>query len=170
MAFDVYSATVPVFSRMLRNLTSHLEKAEAFAASRKYDPSMFLQHRLAPDMLPLVQQIQIACDTAKICCARVTSVEAPKFEDNEKTMAEIKARVAKTIDFLGSVPKEKFAGADTRPVTFNFRRQPTTAPGETYVLGHAIPNFFFHYTTAYALMRQAGVEIGKADYLGDFLP
>jgi hypothetical protein len=170
MAFDVYSATVPVFSRMLRNLTSHLDKAEAFAISRKFDASLFLQHRLAPDMLPFVQQIQIACDTAKICCARVTGVEAPKFEDNEKTMAEIKARIAKTVDFLGSIPKEKFAGADARPTTFNFRRQPTTQAGEVYVLGHAIPNFFFHYTTAYALLRQAGVEIGKSDYLGDFLP
>jgi hypothetical protein len=170
MAFDVHSATVPVFSRMLRNLTSHLDKAEAFATSRKFDASMFLQYRLAPDMLPLVQQVQIACDTAKICCARLTGVEAPKFEDTEKTMAEIKARIAKTVDFLGSLPKEKFAGADARQVTFNFRRQPTNAAGETYVLGHAIPNFFFHYTTAYALMRQAGVEIGKSDYLGEFLP
>lgn len=169
MSFDVYQTTVPVFTRMLGQMLKHLEAAEAFAAVRKYDPSAFLQIRLAPDMFPLVRQVQLACDTAKMCTARLSGMDAPKHEDTEKTMAEVKARITSTLEFLKSVPAEKMVGAEGRSVTFNLRHnQPATLPGQTYVLGHGIPNFYFHYTTTYALLRHSGVELGKADYLGNF--
>lgn len=159
----LYDASVTMFVRMLGNMSHHLEKAEAHAAAKKFDTKNLLQARLAPDMLPFVRQVQIACDTAKFAAARISGTEAPKMEDNEASFEELKARIQKTIDYLRSVPADKFD--DARAVTWNVRGQPLTLPAEQYFLQHANPNFYFHYTTAYALLRHAGVDLGKGDFL-----
>lgn len=165
MSLSIYEASVPMFSRMLSNLNTWLEKAEAHAASKKFDVNVLVGTRLAPDMLPFSRQIQIAADTAKKCAARLAGVEAPNYEDNETTIAELKARVQKTIDYIQSIPAAKFEGAETRDVTFPLRGEPRTMKGQAYFLGHATPNFYFHFTTAYALLRHNGVDLGKADVL-----
>lgn len=166
MSLSMHSASVPVFVRMLGNLIQWLEKAEAHAAARKFDPELLLKARLAPDMLPLPQQIQIACDSAKFAAARLGGVEGPKFEDNETTLAELKARVRKTIEFVQSVPAASFEGSDEREVTLQRRDGPLTLEGLAYLQHFALPNFFFHATTTYALLRHSGVELGKGDFLG----
>jgi hypothetical protein len=165
MAFTIYDASVPVFIRMLGNMSMHLERAEAHAQAKKFDSKNLISCRLAPDMLPLARQVTIACDTAKLAVARLSGVEAPKFEDTEQTIEELKARIQKTVAFLQSVPKDKLDGADTREVTWPVRGQPLTLPGAAYFLQHATPNFYFHYTTCYAILRHNGVELGKTDYL-----
>lgn len=166
MSLSMHSATVPIFVRMLGNLTQWLDKAEAHAAAKKFEPEVLLAARLAPDMLPLPKQIQIACDTAKFAAARLAVVEAPKFDDTEATLAELKARVRKTIDFVQSVPAAQFEGSDSREVTLPRRDGPLVLKGEAYLQHFVLPNFFFHVTTTYALLRHNGVELGKSDFLG----
>jgi len=166
MALSMHSASVPVFTRMLGNLTQWLDKAEAHAAARKFDPAVLLGVRLAPDMLPLSKQIQIACDTAKFGVARLAGVEAPKFDDTETTLAELRERVRKTVDFVESVPSAKIEGSEERDITVPRRDGPMVFKGETYLKHYALPNFFFHVTTTYALLRHNGVELGKNEYLG----
>lgn len=166
MAISMHSASVPIFVKMLGNLSYFLDKAAAFAEAKKIDPSVLLGARLYPDMLPLTRQIQIACDSAKFGVARLTGLEAPKFEDNETTLAQLKDRIAKTIDYLKSVPADAFAGSETREVSVPRRdRDPLKFEGEAYLKHYALPNFFFHVTTAYAILRHNGVELGKTDYL-----
>jgi hypothetical protein len=166
MAFSMYSASVPVFQHMLRNLIHILDKASANAEARKFDPAVLAGFRLAPDMLPFTKQIQIACDAAKLAVARIGGIEAPKFEDTETTFPELKARIQKTLDFLGSVPASKLEGTEGKEVTFPVGRDKTrTMTGEAYLTTWALPNFFFHVTTAYAILRHNGVELGKRDYL-----
>jgi hypothetical protein len=154
-----------MFVRMLGNLSAQMDKAEAYATAKKFDVNNFVGMRLAPDMLPFSKQVQIACDTAKLSVARLTGVEAPKNEDTEKTFPELKERIAKTVAFLESVPVDRFAGAEDRDVTWPRGGQMVTLPASKYFLGHAVPNFYFHYTTAYAIMRHGGVDLGKADVL-----
>ena len=167
MTISMHSASVPVYLKMLGNLSVWLDKAEAHAASRKFDPANYLQLRLAPDMLPFVTQIQIACDTAKFGVARVAGIEAPKFEDKETSLSDLKARIAATAEFIRSVPAAQIDGREAAPVSVPRRnRDPLQFDGETYLKHFALPNFFFHVTTAYALLRHAGVELGKSDYLG----
>ena len=166
MTISMYSASVPMFQQTLRNLQHILDKGEAHAQARKFDPAMLAAYRLAPDMLPLTRQIQIACDGPKNGLARIAGVEAPKFEDNEATFAELKARIQKTLDFLATFTPESLAGTEEKDVTFPVGREATrTMKGEAYLKHWVIPNFFFHVTTAYGILRHSGVELGKTDYL-----
>jgi hypothetical protein len=162
----MYSASVPVFQQMLANLSHILDKGEANAQARKFDPAVLATARLAPDMLPLTRQVLIACDAAKNGVARISGVEAPKFEDNEATFAELKARIQKTLDYLATVPAGAMDGTEDKEVTFPVGRENTrTMKCQAYLTTWVLPNFFFHVTTAYAVLRHNGVELGKADYL-----
>lgn len=167
MTLSIYSASVPVFERMLANMLAWLDKAKAHAEAKKFDTAVYLHARLAADMLPFPRQIQIACDNAKGCVARLAGVEVPKFEDNEATLDDLRARVQKTLDFVRSVPAEKFEGAEQREIELPMRgREPMRFKGEDYLRHFALPNFYFHATTTYALLRHYGVDVGKTDFLG----
>ena len=162
----MYSASVPVFRNMLGNLGHLLDKAQAHAEARKFDPAVLVEDRLAPDMLPLRKQVQIACDGAKNGLARLSGVEAPKFEDTETTFAALKERIRMTLEFLDSVPRRHVDGCEDKDITFPVGREATrTLKGEAYLLNWALPNLFFHITTAYAILRHNGVELGKSEYL-----
>ena len=166
-AISMYSASVPVFAKMLSNLDRWLDAATAYAAEKSFDPQVLLSARLAPDMLPFTKQIQIASDTVKYCVARLSGATAPKFEDNEATIAELKQRIAKTLDFVQSVPADQINGSDAKVIEVPVRGKPAlTFSGETYLKHWVLPNFYFHITTAYALLRHNGVPLGKPDYLG----
>lgn len=166
MSVSLYEASIPAFLLSLSSLQKILEKAVAHAEARKFDPNVFVSMRLYPDMLPLARQIQIASDAAKSAAARLTGSEPPKFEDNEATLPDLIARVAKTIDYLQSFKPEQFAGAEDRAVTVKTPRVQFNFKGVDYLRHWAVPNFYFHVTTTYALLRHGGVEIGKADFLG----
>ena len=153
MSLSMYQASVPPFLQMLGSLTAILDKAEAFAAARKIEPSVLLNTRLTPDMFPLVRQVQLAADFAKGGAGRIAGVELPKFPDTETSFAELKARID---------------GSEGREITIPIGGQPHKFTGQNYLVGFALPNFYFHHTTAYAILRQCGVEIGKRDYLGQF--
>ncbi|MBN8489631.1 MAG: DUF1993 domain-containing protein [Burkholderiales bacterium] len=166
MSLTLGSAALPTFITALTNLSHLLDKAEANAVERKFSPDVFCTLRFAPDMLPFTAQIRIACDAAKNGTARLAGMEAPKFEDNETTFAELKARVAKTLAWLATVSPSQIDGREAAEITFPVGRDATrTMAGQAYLLHWAIPNLFFHVTTAYDLLRQAGVPLGKADYL-----
>mgnify|MGYP000852411438 CR=1 FL=1 len=166
MPISMYDASVPVYTQMLGALDKVLAKAEAYAQARKIDPKVLGQARLFPDMLPLVSQVRIACDTAKLGLARITGLEAPKYEDNEQTIAELRERIAKTLAFIASVPREKVDGQEDRDVVVPLRDRKLEFKGQAFLLHWSLPNFFFHVTTAYDLLRHNGLEIGKSDYLG----
>ena len=167
MSISMYSASVPVFVRMLGNLQNWLDKAQAHAEARKFDPWNFVGLRLAPDMLPLNRQVQIASDAAKACMARLAGVEMPNWKDEETTLAELKARVQKTIDYVQAFKPEQIDGSETRQITIPRRTsEPLVMEGEAFLKHYSLPNLYFHVTTTYALLRQGGVEIGKADFLG----
>jgi hypothetical protein len=166
MSISMYSASVPIFVRTLTNLLTWLDKAEAHAAAKKYDTSVLLAARLAPDMLPFTRQIQIASDTVKFCVARLAGVEGPKFEDTEASFDELRARVRKTIDYLQSVPAAQIDGSEDRDIALPRRDGTLMLKGEAYLKHYVLPNFFFHVTTTYALLRHNGVELGKRDFLG----
>jgi uncharacterized protein len=168
MSFTMYSASVPVFTRTLGNMVLWLDKAEAHAQAKKFDAAVYLSARLAPDMLPFPKQIQIACDAAKFCVARLAGVEAPKQEDNEASLADLKVRIQKTIDFIASVPAAKIEGSEARDIVVPRRDGSLTLKGEVYLKHYAMANFFFHATTTYALLRHNGVDLGKGDFLGSF--
>ena len=166
MTISMSSASLPVFKTMLANLSHILEKGEAYAQARKFDPAVLLQYRLAPDMLPFTRQVLIACDGAKNGIARISGVEAPRFDDTEATFPELKARIQKTLDYLASVPHERIDGTEDKEITFPVGREKTrTMTGETYLKHWVLANFHFHITMAYAILRHNGVELGKADYL-----
>ena len=167
MSLTMHSASVPIFVRMLGNLISWLDKAEAHATAKKFEPSVLLAARLAPDMLPFPQQIQIACDAAKFCVARLAGTEAPAFADDEKTIGELRQRVMKTIDYVQSVRADKINGSDARQISVPRRAGALTMTGETYLKHFVLPNFFFHVTTVYALLRHNGVNLGKSDFLAN---
>lgn len=162
----IYESTVPVFIRGLQNMNKILDKAAAFADHRKVDMSVLLQARLFPDQFPLIRQIQIASDTAKFAVARLCGKEAPQFPDTEQTLAEIKSRVDKTINYLKTIKQSDFTGADSRKITTP-RWDGKHLSATEYVHVYALPNFYFHITTGYSILRHNGVEIGKADYLGE---
>ncbi len=166
MPLSMYAASVPVFVRMLNNMLGWLDKAEAHAKSRKFDPNNFVGMRLTPDMLPFSRQIGIASDAAKGCVARLAGIDAPKWEDNETTLDELRARIRKTIDFVKSVSAAQIDGSETREITMPMPTGPMKFSGEQLLQGLSLPNFFFHCTMTYALLRQGGVEIGKRDFLG----
>ena len=167
MAITMHSASAPIFVRMFGNLLVWLDKAQAHAEQRKFDPNNYLGLRLAPDMLPFARQVQIASDTAKGCMARLAGVEAPKWDDNEASLEELRARVRKTLDYVNSVSAAQVDGSEGREITIPRRSgEPLVFNGETYLKHYALPNLYFHLTTAYALLRHGGVELGKGDYLG----
>ena len=170
MTISMHSASVPIFARMLGNLLTWLDKAEAHATARKFDPSVYLASRLAPDMLPFTNQIQIACDAVKFGVARLSGVEAPKFADDEASFADLRTRVRKTIDFIQSVPAAQIDGTEDKDVVVPRRDGSMTLKGEAYLKNFVLPNFFFHVTTTYALLRLNGVELGKGDFLGPMQP
>lgn len=166
MSISMSSASIPVCTTMLGNLSHFLTKAQAFVDQKKCDPTALTQYRLAPDMLPFTRQILIACDAAKNGLARISGVEAPKFDDTEATIAELQARIRKTIDFIQSVPAAKLDGTEDKDITFPVGRDATrTMKAEAYLKHWMLPNLFFHVTMAYAILRHNGVELGKADYL-----
>ena len=166
MSLSMYQASVPAFLQMLNSLSAILEKAEAHALSRKIEPSVLLNTRLTPDMLPLVRQVQLVTDFAKGAAGRLAGVELPKYDDTETSFAELKARIAKTADFLHSFKPAQIDGSETREITIPIGGQPMTFKGQPYLVNFALPNFFFHATTAYAILRHCGVEIGKRDFIG----
>jgi len=161
------SALLPALSGMLRNLDHLLDKALASAEQRHFKPEVLMQTRLAPDMLPFASQVRIACDTAKYGAARLAGVEAPRHDDNEATLAELKSRIRATLDFLATVQAEQIDGSEAREISFPVGRERTirTMAGEAYLKHWVLPNFYFHVVTAYALLRHNGVDVGKVDYL-----
>jgi hypothetical protein len=166
MAVSLYDVSIPMLTRGLTNLSGLIDKAAAHAAAKKFDPDVFAQARLFPDMLPFVRQIQIACDTAKGAAARLAAVENPKHEDNEVTLAEVKARIAKTLAFLQTITPQQLQNAETRAVELKFPSGAWKATGLKYLTDFVLPNYYFHMSMAYALLRNNGVELGKSDYLG----
>jgi hypothetical protein len=166
MSLSMYEASIPLFVHTLGNLKSLLQKGAAHAEAKKFDPNVLVNSRLAPDMFALSRQVQIASDAAKGAAARLTATEPPKFEDTEKTMDELIARIDKTIDYLNSFSATHFEGSDERHVTVKTPRGDLTFSGLAFLRHWAIPNFFFHVTTTYNLLRHNGVELGKADFLG----
>jgi uncharacterized protein len=166
MNISMYEASIPTFLHTLKSLRAILEKGAAHAEAKKFDPTVLAGSRLFPDMLPLARQIQIASDAAKGAAARLAGVEPVKFEDNETTMPQLIARVDKTIEYLQTFKPAQFEGSETRTITITTPRTSFSFPGLTFLRHWALPNFFFHVTTAYNLLRHNGVEIGKADFLG----
>jgi hypothetical protein len=166
MQITMYDTLVPTANRMLGNLSTFLDKAEAFAATKKIDAAVLLNSRLAPDMFPLTRQVQIAADMVKGAAARLSGTEVPKFEDNETTIAELKARIAKTLAFVNGVDAAKFGGSEDRDVTLQARTGDRHFKGLSYLRDYVLPNVYFHTTTAYAILRHNGVELGKNDFMG----
>jgi len=166
MKISMHALSVDLFAHALGNLSSILEKAAASAAQRKFEPGVLLAARLAPDMLPLTRQVQIAADIAKNSVARLTGQEPPRFEDTETTIEELRARLARTIDYLRSVPASALEGAETREVRLPSGGRTLEFTGLEFLQRWAIPNVFFHVTTAYDILRHNGVELGKRDFLG----
>jgi hypothetical protein len=166
MSTSIYTASASVFERVLGGLVACMDKAAGYAEERKFGVDVLLTSRLSPDMLSFDKQVQIACDTAKFAVGRLTGSEAPKFDDSEKTMAELRDRVMRTVAYVKSVPASKFEGAAMRDVELPRRgAEPRRFKGEDYLNSFALPNFYFHVTTAYALMRHNGVPLGKLDFL-----
>jgi len=163
----MYKASVPRFVNILGNLSNILDKAQAYADAKKLKDDALTSFRLFPDMLPMTAQVQIACDTAKGVVARLAGIPIPAYEDNEKTLAELKARVAKTIAFIQTVTAEQIDGSEEKEIVTKRGDKETRYQGMQFLLGHAIPNFYFHVATTYNILRHNGVEIGKRDYLGN---
>jgi hypothetical protein len=166
MSFSIYSASAPVFVRILSNLSAILDKAEAHCTARKIAPEALLQFRLYPDMFPLVRQVQIATDMTKGAAARLAGVDVPSYEDTETTFGELRARLAKTIDFIKSIKPELFDGAEDRAIVLKSANGERHFKGDDYLLNFVLPNVHFHATTTYAILRHCGVELGKKDYTG----
>ena len=166
MTFSAYDITIPVFERGFANLTAVLAKGLAHAEQAGVDPNTYVETRLVADMDPLRSQIQRASDTAKGCAARLSGTAPPSFPDEEVTFADLQARIDKTRAYLAGFDAAAFAEAEERPVVLRNRAGETHFTGRDYILQHALPNFFFHVTTAYAILRHKGVPVGKRDYLG----
>jgi uncharacterized protein len=167
MNISMYQASAPRFANMLRNLSALLDKAQAHCEAKKIDPAALTAYRLYPDMFPFTRQVQIACDTAKGAVARLAGVEIPKHEDTEQTLPELKARIARTLAFIESVKAGQVDGSEAREVVMKMRAGEVKFTGLQYLMGHAYPNFYFHVTTAYNILRHNGVEVGKRDFVGN---
>jgi hypothetical protein len=162
----MFEASVPVFAHFLNALSKVLKKAETHCETRKIDPTVFLQARLYPDMFPLTRQVQIACDFAKGASARLAGAEVPAYPDEEKSFADLQARIAKTQDFIAKFKSEQFKDAAARNVTLKIGGQDMSFEGAHYLHRVVLPNFYFHLTTAYGILRHNGVELGKGDFMG----
>lgn len=167
MTMSMYQASVPIFVRMLNNLAGILKKGETFAETKKIKPEGLLSSRLAPDMFPLSQQIQVATDVARRCVERLVGNELTSVEDNEKTFAELYDRINNTVSYLESIQPEQIDGTEGRPLTVKLRGHTINFQGMEFLLHFSMPNIFFHVTTAYNILRYNGVELGKPDFLGD---
>ncbi len=167
MTISMYQASVPRFVNILGNLSKILDKTQAHIDAKKIADATLTGDRMFPDMLPMTSQVQIACDTAKGVVARLSGVDAPAFEDNETTLAELKTRIAKTIAFIQSVPAARIDGTEDKAIVTKRGDKETHYTGMQFLLGHAVPNFYFHVATTYNILRHNGVEIGKRDYLGN---
>lgn len=169
MNHPLYAASVPVFRQMLGGLNGVLAKARSHAAATNIDPNALLQARLYPDMFPLLRQVQVACDFAKGVSARLAGAEVPAYEDDEQTFVELDARIARTLLFLEGLQPSRFEGSESREiVTQAGTPKEKRFPGSTYLLHYGLPHFFFHTTTAYAILRHNGVDVGKKDYIGTY--
>jgi uncharacterized protein len=166
MSLSMYQASVPAFVQMLNNLSAILDKAEAHAKNHKIDPEVLLNYRLAPDMLPLIRQVQIAADLAKGAAARLAGVEVPKHDDTEKTFADLEARLAKTVVFVESFKPSDIDGSEDRDINLTLGEHTMKFKGQPYLVHFVMPNFYFHCTTAYDILRHCGVELGKRDFIG----
>jgi len=167
MTLSMYQASVPRFINALNNLSAILDKAQAHVDAKKLDETALTTFRLFPDMLPLTRQIMIATDTAKGLAARLADVEIPVYEDTEKTLGDLKGRVSKTVSFLQTLKPEQIDGTEDKEIIIKRGDKETRYTGMQFLLGHAVPNVYFHITTAYNILRHNGVEIGKRDYLGN---
>tara|TARA_R110002124_G_scaffold63350_16_gene173131 strand:+ start:7415 stop:7915 length:501 start_codon:yes stop_codon:yes gene_type:complete len=166
MSIAVYDLTVPVFTRMLTNLLAIMDKAEANAAERKFDTAVLAEARLAPDMIPFRGQVMIATDHVKGCVSRLAGREVPSWPDTEKTFEELRARIGKALDLLATIQPADLEGSETREVMLKLGGNDVHQNGLDYVMHRALPNFYFHVTTAYAILRANGAPIGKRDYIG----
>jgi hypothetical protein len=166
MAISMHQASVPQFKKMFNNLSSILKKGAEFAADKKIDEKVLVEFRLAPDMLPLAKQVQIACDQVKMGMSRLSGVEAPKHADTETTFAQLQDRIAQTIAFIDGIKPEQIDGTEAKEIKFSIKEWHFEFTGEQYLFTWILPNFYFHVTTAYNILRHNGLQIGKADYLG----
>ncbi len=167
MTISMYQASVPRFVNILGNLSAILDKAQAHVDAKKLDGATLTTYRLFPDMLPMTTQVLIACDAAKGVVARLAGVDIPVYEDTEKTLADLKARIAKTVAFIKSVTPAQIDGTEDKEIVIKRGDKETRYTGMQFLLGHAIPNFYFHVTTTYNILRHNGIEIGKRDFLGN---
>ncbi|MBE0613629.1 MAG: DUF1993 family protein [Burkholderiales bacterium] len=167
MTISMYQASAPRFVNMLNNLSAVLDKAQAHADANKIDPMVFTSSRLYPNMLPLMSQVRIACDNAKGAVARLAGVEIPKHEDTEQNFADLKARIAKTVAFVQSIQAAQIDGSEDKVIVLKLGGTEVKFNGMQYLLGFALPNFYFHATTAYDILRHNGVELAKRDYIGN---
>jgi uncharacterized protein len=166
MNISMYQASSPRFINTLRNLSAILDKAEAHAEARKIDPTVLTSARLFPDMFPLKRQVQIACDNAKGAVARLAGAEIPRHDDSEETFADLKARIAKTIAFVETIRPAQIDGSEEKNIHLKLGAREVDWKGMQYLLGYALPNFYFHVVTAYDILRHSGVEVAKRDYIG----
>lgn len=166
MTLSMYQISIPVFTRVLTNLSAILNKAAAHAEVKKIDPSVFVNSRLAPDMFPLFRQIQIASDAVKSCAARLAGIDIPSFPDTESTIPELLDRITKTLEFLKTMNADQINGSENRSVTIKLRGKDVQFQGLPYLTEFVLPNLYFHVTTSYAILRHNGVDLGKTDYLG----
>jgi len=165
-SISMYRASVPVFTRVLKNLDVILDKAAVYTTEKKIDPSVLLNSRLAPNMFALTRQVQIITDQIKGCVSRLAGVEVPRYEDNETTFADLKARLEKTLAYIGTFKPEQIDGTEDKDITLTLGGTTRQFKGLDYLLNSATMHVYFHYTTAYAILRHNGLELGKRDYLG----
>lgn len=166
MPLSMYQASVPAFIKTLSNLSAIIDKAATQAAARKIEPSVLLNTRLYPDMFPLVRQVQLAADFAKGAGGRLAGAKLPKYPDTESSFEELKTRIAKTIGFLKTLKAKQIDGSEEKEITLPIAGEPRTFKGQGYLVDFALPNFYFHVTTAYAILRHCGFEVGKRDFIG----
>ncbi|NHZ62394.1 DUF1993 domain-containing protein [Massilia genomosp. 1] len=168
MTFSMYDASVPVFKQILTSLSAIIDKAEAHATEKKIEPAALLQARLYPDMFPFLRQVQVAADFAKGCCARLAGVDVPRYDDTEHTFADLKDRIAKTLAFIDGLPQDGIEASAQRDISTSSGANAKHFKGQVYLAHYALPHFYFHATTAYAILRHNGVEVGKKDFIGAF--
>ena len=164
----MYEASVPVFKQILTSLSAIIDKAEAHATEKKIDPAALLQARLYPDMFPFLRQVQVACDFAKGCSARLAGVDVPRYDDSEQSFADLKQRIATTIAFMNGLPQDGIEASAQRDISTSSGANAKQFKGQVYLVHYALPHFYFHATTAYALLRHNGVEVGKKDFIGSW--
>lgn len=166
MSLSMYSSSVPVFLHCLKSLSNILKKGADYAAEKKIDEKVLTSGRLYPDMFPLTRQVQIACDVAKGCGARLAGIDVPKYDDNEVTFADLQARIEKTVDFLKSIPEASISGSEQKQIKLQAGQRELEFVGDYFLRNWALPNVYFHITTAYNILRHNGVAVGKMDFLG----